>query len=324
MTKVIKVIALGSLIASSYTYAVSTAACAGCHGQYFEKKAMGKSKVVKDMSKEDIIKALKGYKDGSYGGAMKAMMKGQVASLTDANIEAIAISVKSGTGVATDKATEHASAAAVAQSKVIDINKGVQNAPERIAKEDLGNKKVVTESTLGLRKDNLYKENNKELPVKTDYSRPAPGSSTKFERAYLNAPPMIPHSVDGLLPITQNNNQCLGCHMPDVSKGVGATAIPVSHFTNYRPKTELKDGKFVKEGKTVGMNGELGNVSDIKIAKAEKSDKLYQGRFNCTQCHAPQAKVDTDVANTFTPDFKGQDKMKAHSSLADAMNEGVE
>ncbi|HHH51482.1 MAG TPA: cytochrome C, partial [Campylobacterales bacterium] len=46
MTKVIKVIALGSLIASSYTYAVSTAACAGCHGQYFEKKAMGKSKVV--------------------------------------------------------------------------------------------------------------------------------------------------------------------------------------------------------------------------------------------------------------------------------------
>ena len=71
------------------------------------------------------------------------------------------------------------------------------------------------------------------------------------------------------------------------------------------------------------MNGEMGNVSDIKIAKAKKSDKLYQGRFNCSQCHAPQSKTDTVVANTFSPDFK-DDKMKAHSSLADAMNEGVE
>jgi len=208
-------------------------------------------------------------------------------------------------------------------TKLIDINKGVQDAPERISKEDLGNKKVVTESTLGLRKDDLYTENNKELPVKTDYSRPAPGTSTRFERAYVNAPPMIPHSVDGLLPITQNNNQCLGCHMPEVAKTMGATPIPVSHFTNYRPTTVLKDGELVKEGKTVGINSDIGNVGDIKLAKVKKLDHLYQGRFNCSQCHAPQAKVDTDVANTFKPD--GLDNVhKAHSTLADAMNEGVE
>jgi len=42
------------------------------------------------MSKEDIIKALKGYKDGSYGGAMKGVMKGQVAKLSDKDIEEIA------------------------------------------------------------------------------------------------------------------------------------------------------------------------------------------------------------------------------------------
>ncbi len=69
---------------------VNTAACAGCHGASFEKKAMGVSKVVKDLSKADIVTALKGYKDGSYGGSMKALMKGQVASLDDAAIEAIA------------------------------------------------------------------------------------------------------------------------------------------------------------------------------------------------------------------------------------------
>ena len=46
--------------------------------------------------------------------------------------------------------------------------------------------------------------------VKADYDRPAPGASTKFERAYKDAPPMIPHSVEGLIPITKMNNQCLG------------------------------------------------------------------------------------------------------------------
>jgi cytochrome c553 len=72
------------------TAEVNTAACAGCHGANFEKKAMGVSKEVNTMSKADIVAALKGYKDGSYGGSMKALMKGQVAALDDATIEAIA------------------------------------------------------------------------------------------------------------------------------------------------------------------------------------------------------------------------------------------
>jgi cytochrome c-type protein NapB len=69
---------------------VDTKACAGCHGADFEKAAMGKSKIVKDMSKADIETALKGYKDGSYGGAMKAVMAGQAKSLDDTKIKAIA------------------------------------------------------------------------------------------------------------------------------------------------------------------------------------------------------------------------------------------
>jgi len=321
MTKVIKVIALGTLLASSAAYAVSTAACAGCHGQHFEKVAMGKSKIVKDMSEADILVALKGYKDGSYGGAMKGLMKGQVASLSDADMKAMAASIKGGAGVATDKATEHASAAAVAVSKVIDINEKVCDSA-RLDKENLGNKKEVTEEALGLRKTNLYAEEGETEGVQADFSRPAPGQSTKFERAYVNAPPMIPHSVEGLLPIKRDNNQCLGCHMPESAKAMGATPIPTSHFTNYRPTTVYKDGELVKEGKTVGMSGELGNVGDIKIAKAKKMDKLYQGRFNCSQCHAPQAKIDTVVGNTFQSDGL-TDELKSHSSLADAMNEGV-
>jgi len=316
MTKVIKVMAFSSLLAASALYGASTAACTGCHGQHFEKAAMGKSKVVKDMSKEDIVKALKGYKDGSYGGAMKGLMKGQVASLSDADIDSIASSIKGGSA----KAPAKTEAPAKAEAKVVDINAKVAD-KARLDKEDLGNKKVVDETVLGLRKTSLFEENVK--PNDGKFNRPAPGASARFERAYVNAPPMIPHSVDGLLPITKDNNQCLGCHMPDVAKGVGATPIPPSHFTDYRPKTVLKDGELVKEGKKVGLKGDIGNVGDIKLAKVKKLNHLYQGRFNCSQCHAPQANVDTAVGNTFKPDgLTGE--FKTHSNLVDMMNDGVE
>ncbi|MDD5386118.1 MAG: c-type cytochrome [Sulfuricurvum sp.] len=64
--------------------------CAACHGAQGEKAALGKSKIIKDLGVAGVITALKGYKDGSYGGPMKGMMKGQVATLTDAQITAIA------------------------------------------------------------------------------------------------------------------------------------------------------------------------------------------------------------------------------------------
>ena len=320
MTKVIKVMALGSLLTASALYGASTAACAGCHGANFEKHAMGKSKIVKDMSKEEIVKALKGYKDGSYGGAMKGLMKGQVASLSDTDIEAIAGSIKGSGAKAPAKTETPTKAEAKSAPKVVDINAKVAD-KARLEKEDLGNKKVVDETVLGLRKTTLFKEDVK--PADAKFDRPAPGAAPKFERAYVNAPPMIPHSTDGLLPITKDNNQCLGCHMPDVAKSMGATPIPPSHFTNYRPTTVYKNGELVKEGKKVGIQkGDMGNVGDIKLAKVKKLNHLYQGRFNCSQCHAPQADVKTAVGNTFKSDgLTG--KFKTHSDLIDMMNDGV-
>jgi len=67
-----------------------SAKCAGCHGADFGKKALGVSKVVKNMKADEIVKALKGYKAGTFGGPMKGVMKGQVASYSDAQIEAVA------------------------------------------------------------------------------------------------------------------------------------------------------------------------------------------------------------------------------------------
>lgn len=84
-----KILLLTSILACT-AFANPYAKCVGCHGANGEKAAMGKSKVIKDMTKAEIATAMKGYKDGSYGGPMKGLMKGQVAPLSDADIEAIA------------------------------------------------------------------------------------------------------------------------------------------------------------------------------------------------------------------------------------------
>ena len=69
---------------------VNAGACTGCHGADWSKAALGKSKIVANMSHADIAVALKGYKDGSYGGPMKGMMKGQVSKYSDADLDAFA------------------------------------------------------------------------------------------------------------------------------------------------------------------------------------------------------------------------------------------
>lgn len=84
-----KILLFTSIVACA-AFANPYAKCVACHGANGEKVALGKSKIIKDMTKAEIVSALNGYKDGSYGGAMKTLMKGQVVSLSDADIQAIA------------------------------------------------------------------------------------------------------------------------------------------------------------------------------------------------------------------------------------------
>lgn len=64
--------------------------CAACHGANGEKQALGKSKVINTMQPSQIESAIEGYQNGTYGGPMKALMKGQVVSLNAEEIKAIA------------------------------------------------------------------------------------------------------------------------------------------------------------------------------------------------------------------------------------------
>ena len=80
------IITLGA--ATALMAGVNAGACKGCHGAHFEKHALGKSKVVKDMTKAEVSNALVGYKHGTYGGPMKGVMKGQVARYSEADLKA--------------------------------------------------------------------------------------------------------------------------------------------------------------------------------------------------------------------------------------------
>lgn len=66
------------------------APCVACHGQAGETKALGVSAVIAGQPAEDLATKIKGYQDGSYGGAMASVMKGQVASLSADDVSALA------------------------------------------------------------------------------------------------------------------------------------------------------------------------------------------------------------------------------------------
>jgi len=155
---------------------------------------------------------------------------------------------------------------------------------------------------------------SKGTPPKVEYSKAAPGTSKKFQRSYENAPPLIPHSIEGLVPITLNNNACLGCHMPSVAKSMGATPIPPTHFKDFFFDTKKKLIKQKLYEDVIAYKARL-------TLMAKKEDIAPQ-RYNCVQCHVPQANAKPLVANTFKPVFRNPVN-KHHSTLNKQLMEGV-
>lgn len=152
------------------------------------------------------------------------------------------------------------------------------------------NDEVVSDTEIGLRSVELENEVDVNLP-EYEFSKTMAGESERIERAYENAPPMIPHDIEGLLPITPDNNACLGCHDPAVAEAVGATALPHSHLFDMQKQVDL-------------------------------AGVMSSARYNCVACHTPQANINPTVANTFSPTFRDENS-KGASNLLDVINEGV-
>ncbi len=123
------------------------------------------------------------------------------------------------------------------------------------------------------------------------YSTEEAGESNVFDRAFEDAPPMIPHDVSEYLPIKMSENTCMDCHHPDEAEDAEATAVPSTHFYDIWTDKEL--------------------------------DHLNYQNFNCTLCHAPQADAPILIENSFEAEFRNPGDKNA-SNLLDRLNEGIE
>ena len=125
-----------------------------------------------------------------------------------------------------------------------------------------------TVEVTGIRKASLEKGSQNLSELEFDNQAPIPGKVKPYKKSFVTAPPMIPHKIKGMTPITAKNNMCLNCHMPQNAKALGVIAIPKDHFVD-----NFQGGKHIQ--------------------------RVAGSRFFCTTCHAPQAKLNPVVENKF-------------------------
>jgi cytochrome c-type protein NapB len=95
-----------------------------------------------------------------------------------------------------------------------------------------------------------------------------PGRSARLPRAWEGQPPLVPHSLRGLTPITATSNACVRCH-GRAGANSGPPPAPASHFVDER---------------------QAPGVARPQVAGA---------RWNCTACHIPQTMAPPLVETTF-------------------------
>ena len=86
--------------------------------------------------------------------------------------------------------------------------------------------------------------------------------------------------------------------------------MPCSHFSDYRPKHSLVKGLFIRK------------TGDNEVSSKSLGDKMYLGRYNCSQCHVPQTDVAVEIQNNFEALFRDL-KDNKNSNLNKNMNEGI-
>lgn len=108
------------------------------------------------------------------------------------------------------------------------------------------------------------------------------GESKLLGRDFPDAPPQIPHTVDEMLPITSDDNECLECHHPDNTVSKADSPLPETHFE-----------------RAVMAAGKPGEGMIWKVQGYKKAKDVVGSRYNCSMCHTAQAtNVDTP-ANSF-------------------------
>jgi cytochrome c-type protein NapB len=89
----------------------------------------------------------------------------------------------------------------------------------------------LPDSRLGLAKGSVFET---PTPPAVKPNETAPGELPVLPRAYVIAPPRIPHGIGDFLPLTAKQNSCLDCHEVKEKKAGEPTPMPAGHYTDYR------------------------------------------------------------------------------------------
>ena len=127
--------------------------------------------------------------------------------------------------------------------------------------------KPVPDKALGLSRTSVF-----EVPSPPTFQdeASAPGEKALPPRVNRENPPVIPHGLQDMLPITRGSNLCLDCHGGAGPKKKGdPTPAPASHYVDYRREPG-------KRGKAIAGT-----------------------RWVCTACHVPRSDAQPLVGSTF-------------------------
>jgi len=127
-------------------------------------------------------------------------------------------------------------------------------------------KKAVPDRDLGLSRGSVFEVPS---PDPVSENRTDPGEKASLPRAYPGAPPIIPHGVADALPITREQNLCLGCHLVKEKVKGGPTPVPRSHFI------------------------------DLRNSPGRVGEEVAGARYNCVACHVSLTEAAPLVKNQF-------------------------
>jgi len=112
--------------------------------------------------------------------------------------------------------------------------------------------KSIPDSEIGLAPGTAFEQPEQKA---IGFNAVDPGDSEIQARSNAEFPPVIPHSVQDIGPISLDENPCLDCHNTDVAEDMGAVAVPASH------------------------------LMDLRNSPGEFDDKVTGARLVCTSCH---------------------------------------
>jgi cytochrome c-type protein NapB len=128
-------------------------------------------------------------------------------------------------------------------------------------------KAAVPEREMGLSRTTVFETPSPPVAVEdaTD-----PGERPALPRVYAGTPPLVPHGVADMLPITRDDNMCLACHQLEERVEGMPTPVPRSHYV------------------------------DLRHAPKEIRDEVAGARYVCSSCHVAQTDALPLVGNRFS------------------------